>query len=116
METSSTLSVKTKVLRERLRNAELKALLHKVANSPSVVVKVARGEALVGAIEEWEMLLCPHNFSKLHPLLSCRIYAGGVMGTGVKEDDRAFRSRLQSPIKTIEIEAFSRWVKVWVCC
>lgn len=94
MKAPSTLSVETKIFCERLRNTELKSFLHEVANGPSVVVEITGSEPLVGTIEEWKKPLRSYNLGKFHPLFPCRIYAGGVVGTGVEEDNRALRSRL----------------------
>lgn len=116
MKAPSTFSVETKILRERLRNTEFKALLHEVVNGPSVVVEITRSESLVGTIEERKMLLRPYDLGKLHPLFPCRIYTGGVVSASVEKDDRALRGRLQSPIETVEVEAFSGRVIIRVCC
>lgn len=116
MKASSTFSVETKILCERLRNTEFKAFLHEVANGPSVVVEITRSEPLVGTIEERKMLLRLYDLGKLHPLLPCGIYTGGVVSAGVEEDDRALGGRLQSPIETVEVEAFSGRVIIRVCC
>lgn len=114
MKASSALSVETKILCERLRNTKLKAFLHEVTNGPRVVVEITGSEPLIGTIEERKKLLCSYDLGKLHPLIPGRIYTSGVMGTSVKEDDRARGGRLQSSTEPVEVEAFGGRVIVRV--
>lgn len=60
VESASALTVKTEVLSERLRDAQLEALLDEVADCPGVADQVAGCEALVCGIEEGEVRAGAH--------------------------------------------------------
>lgn len=62
MESACTLAIEAEVLGEGLRNAELKALGDEVADSPGIVLKVARSEPLVSAVEKGEMFFGTNQF------------------------------------------------------
>ena len=76
---ADTLTVKTKVLSERLAEKDLVALLNEVADGEGVAVDVARGEALVGHVEEGEVLLGLDDLGELLPLLLGGVDTGGVL-------------------------------------
>ena len=54
-----------------------------------VLVRIARGEALVGAVEEDDMVLGLHGRRDLRPLLDGRVDAGRVVRAGVQQEERA---------------------------
>lgn len=87
MQSTNTFAVQTEVLGEGLGNGEFEALLCEVADSPSVIVQIAGSEALVGAIEEGEMVAGAHGLGDFDPLLLCRVDTGRVVGAGVEDED-----------------------------
>lgn len=87
VEGAGTLAVETKVLGKGLRHAELEALRDEVADRPGVVLKIAGRKALIGAVEEGEVLLGGDQFGELGPLRVGEIDTGGVVGTGMQEND-----------------------------
>ena len=94
-EGSNTLAVETHVLGERLAQGNVVALLDKVAHGKGVLVGVARGEALVGHVEEGKVVLLLDNVGDLLPLLLGRVDTGGVVGAGVKQEDAALGGGLE---------------------
>lgn len=89
MESACALAVEAEVLSEGLRDAELEALLDEVPDGPGVAAQVAGGEALVGAVEEGEVGALAHDDGDFLPLVLGEVYACGVVGAGVEEDDGA---------------------------
>lgn len=72
--------VETEVLREGLRDEQLVlGLVGEVADRPGVLVEIARGEALVGHVEERKQLARFANVRDAHPLFARRVAAGWVM-------------------------------------
>lgn len=114
VEAASTLTVETKVLGETLRNDKLEALLDEVANRGSIASKAATGEALVGAVEEGEVVLAADDGGKLLPLLKCRVDTGRVVGARVKENNGTLRRLLDAALHALEVEAASLLVEVRV--
>ena len=90
VEGACSFAVEAEVLGEGLGDAEFEALVDEVADGPGVVFEVARGETLVGAVEEWEVVFGADDFCEVGPLGVGGVYAGGVVGAGVEEDDAAF--------------------------
>lgn len=114
VERASSLTVQTEVLSEGLGDAQFETLVYEVADSPSVADQIARGETLVRGVEEGEVVLFFHDGCDLFPLVLGRVDAGGVVGAGVEEDDRAGRRCLQRLEHTGEIEAFGLFGEVGV--
>jgi hypothetical protein len=81
------------------------ALLDEVADSEGILVDVTAGEALVGHVEEGEVVLLLHNLGDLLPLLLGRVNASGVVSAGVEEEDTAERSGKEVSLETLEVEA-----------
>ena len=105
VEAARALAVETEVLRVRLRDYELEALLDEVADRPSILSQVARGETLVCGVEEGEVFLCANHFGDLLPLVLCRVDAGGVVSAGVEHDDGALVCGLAGVDEAVEVEA-----------
>lgn len=80
------------------------ALLNEVTDSESILISVAAGEALVGHIEESEVALVLDNGGDLLPLLGGGINTGGVVSTGVEEEDAALGSSLEVSSQTLEVK------------
>lgn len=89
MEGARPLAVQAEVLGERLRDAEFETLRDEVPHRPRVVLKIARGEALVGAVEEGEVLLLADDFGDAFPLLARGVNACRIVSAGVEQDDTA---------------------------
>lgn len=103
VESTRTLAVQTQILRERLSDTELEALLGEIANGPRVADQITGREALIGGVEEGEMLTLADHRGDFLPLLLGGIYAGRVMGTGVEKDDGAGQGRAQGLKHAIDI-------------
>lgn len=115
----ASLTVKAKVFGKGLRAEHLEAHGDKVAHGPGVLLQAARGEALIGRVEE-DKQLPPlvveeesrsdealvdwlsrataanyhHDFSDLLPLLLSWIGAGRVVSAGVQDEDGTLRTAL----------------------
>jgi len=87
VESASALAVEAEVLSEGLRDAELEALFDEVPDCPGVAAEVAGGEALVSSVEEWDVRALAHDDGDFLPLVLGEVYACGVVGAGVEEDD-----------------------------
>ena len=115
VEGSGTLTVQTQVLGKRLGNAQFKALVDKVSNSPRVAYQVARREPLIGTVEEGEMLPLANDLCDKLPLLLGRIDAGRVVGAGVQEHDGPRQRGTKGEEHAFKVEAlgFGREVRVF---
>lgn len=105
VEGTRALAVQTEVLGEGLRNAQLESLLDEVADGPRVPHEVARGEALVGGVEEREVRFLAHHGGDLFPLVLGGVDAGRVMRAGVEQDDAAGRGGAEGVDHAVEVEA-----------
>lgn len=105
VEGAGALAVETEVLGERLRDAQLEALVDEVAHGPGVAGEVAGRKTLVGAVEEGEQLAVAHDDGDLLPLVLGEVDAGGVVGAGVQQDDGAGRGGAQGGQHAVEVEA-----------
>lgn len=105
VEASSSLAIEAKVLGETLANDSLKSLLNKVADGGGILGEVARSEALVGTVEEGEMLLLSDNDSQLLPLVEGRVDTGRVMGARVQQDNGTLGSSLDGSLHALKVEA-----------
>ena len=114
VEGTRSLTIQTKVLGKGLGDAELKALLDKVANRPGIANQVTRGEALVGGVEEGELVALAHHRCDLLPLLLRGVHAGGVVCAGMQQDDGTGRRCLQRTDHAIKVEALGLGGEVWV--
>ena len=93
---------------------ELEALLDEVADGPIVCAQRARGETLVCAVEEGELLPLLHDGGNLFPLILSRVDTGGVVCAGVEKDDAAFGCRLEGAEHAVKVEALGLLAEVWV--
>lgn len=62
------LTIKTKILGERLRDDQFEASVHEVPDSPRIAVQIARSEPLVSRVKEWEQFLFFHHIGYFFPL------------------------------------------------
>ena len=114
MEAACALTVETKVLGVRLCHEELEALLDEVADGPVVCAERARSEALVGAVEEGELLPLLHDGSDLLPLFLRWVNACGVVCASVKKDDASFWSGFECADHAIKVKTLGVLAEVWV--
>jgi len=98
-EGTNALAVKSHVLSERLGDGYLVSLGHKVAHGKGITTGRARGEALVGHVEEGEELLLLNDVGDFNPLGLGRVDTCGVVCAGMEENNSALRSRLQTRIR-----------------
>ena len=104
-EGADALAVQTHVLGKRLGQADVVALGDEVAHGEGVLVDVARGETLVGHVEEGEVTLGLDGLLDLHPLLGSRVDTGRVVGAGVEEEDGALGGGVDVAEHAVEVEA-----------
>lgn len=114
MKGARALAVQAEILGKGLRDAELKALIDKVADGPDVARDVARREPLIRRVEEGEMCAVAHHGGDLHPLVPGRVDAGRVVGAGVQDDDGAAGDVAQTVEHAIDVEAAGGRVVVGV--
>lgn len=103
-EGTDTLTVETHVLSEGLAQRDVVALLDEVAGSKGILVSVTAGKALVGHVEEGEVVLLLHDIANLAPLSLGGVNTGGVVGTGVQEDDALLGGGLDVGDQTLEVK------------
>jgi hypothetical protein len=89
-------------------------LLDEVSRGESITVRVTTGKALVGHIEESEVALLFHDIANLAPLVLGGINTGGVVSTGVQQDDAVVGSGLDVSDEALEVKANSVLVVVTV--
>lgn len=94
-ECTDTFTIQAHVLRERLRKGNLVTLRYEVTDSEGVSGGVARGESLIGHIEEGEETLLLDNVGDLNPLFGSGIDAGGIVRACVEEHDRLLGNSLR---------------------
>ena len=95
-ESTNALSVQPHVLSERLCQSNLVALGNKVTDGKGILGGGARGEALIGHVEEREKFLLLHDVGNFGPLFLGRINTSRVVGTSVEQDDSLLWSCLRS--------------------
>ena len=93
------------VLGEALAQSDVVALLDKVTGRESVLVGVAAGEALVGHVEEGKVTLLLHDVADLAPLVLSGIDTGGVVSTGVQQDDAVVGGGLDVGDQALKVQA-----------
>jgi hypothetical protein len=104
-EGTDTLTVETHVLGEGLSQADVVALLDKVADGKGVLVGVTRSEALVGHVEERVVASLLDGVAQLPPLSLGRVDTSGVVGASVEQEDAALGSSLDVGKHALEVEA-----------
>jgi hypothetical protein len=114
VEAARAFAVEAKVFGEGLGNAELETFGDEVAEGPGVIGEVSACEALICAVEEWEVAFGSYNGGDFFPLLLCRVYPCGIVGAGVEEYDASFRGSTESGEHAIEVEALGRGEEVRV--
>jgi hypothetical protein len=114
VEAARAFAVEAEVFGEGLGNAEFKPFGDEVTEGPGIVGEVAACEALISAVEEWEVAFGSYNGGNFLPLLLCGVYSCGVVGTGVEKYDASFRGSTKSRDHAIEVKALGRGVEVRV--
>lgn len=80
------------------------ALGNEVAGGKGILVSVTTGKALVGHVEESEVALLLHDIADLAPLGLGRVNTGGVVGTGVEQDDAVLGGCLDVLDQALEVQ------------
>lgn len=111
---ANTLVVQSKVLGERLRTKQLKASLHEIADSKSIVNRITARKPLVGRVKEREKLLLFDDVGELNPLLLGRIAACWVVGASMEDDNGSLGGVLQISTETFEVDGSGVWIPVAV--
>ena len=114
MEAACALTVEAEILGVGLGNEELEALLDEVADGPVVCTKGTRSEALVGAVEEGELLPLLHDSSDLLPLFLRGVNACGVVCASVKKDNASFWCGPECADHAIKVKTLGVLAEVWV--
>jgi len=109
---TSTLTIESHNLGERLSNNHLEALGHEETETIGILVEGARGESLVCSIEEGIKLSALAHISDLLPLGLSGVNTGGVVGTGVEEHAGAWLGRVQVSEHSFDIETLGLFVEV----
>jgi len=95
-ESTNAFAIETHILRERLGQSDLVALLNEVTDGERVLGGVPGGETLVRHVEEGEELLFLDEVRDFPPLGRGGVNTGGVVGAGVQENDSTLGSVLGS--------------------
>jgi hypothetical protein len=93
------------VLGEALAQDGSETLLDEVAQRKGVLVSVAAGKALVGHVEEGEVVARLDGLGDLGPLLLGGVDARGVVGAGVEQDDAVLGHALDVGNHALKVEA-----------
>ena len=114
VESASPLTVQTQILGKGLRDAQFEPLVDKVPDGPRIAHQVPRCEALVGAVEEGEMLALADHLGNLLPLVLGWVDASRIMGAGMQENDGPGQCRTQGCDHAVKVEALGLGGEVWV--
>jgi hypothetical protein len=101
---NSSLNETYHVLGETLAQSDVVALGNEVARSKGISVSVTAGEALVGHVEESEVTLRLHDIADLAPLGLGGVNTGGVVSTGVQQNDAALGGGLDVLDETLKVQ------------
>lgn len=89
-------------------------MLDEVADGPVVCAERTRREALVGTVEEGELLPLLHNCCDLLPLVLRGVNACGVVCASVEEDNASFRCRFECADQAVKVKTLGLFAEVWV--
>lgn len=103
-EGTDALTVETHVLGEGLGQADVVALLDEVADGKGILVGVARGETLVGHVEEGVVASLLDGIADLPPLSLGRVDTSGVVGASVEQEDAALGGSLDVGEHALEVK------------
>lgn len=85
MEGTSTLTIESHNLSERLSDDHLEALVKEISETVCISIEESRSESLVGSVEEGEKLILFTDIGDLSPLFLSRVNSSGVMGASVEK-------------------------------
>lgn len=114
VKSTSTLTVKTHDLGERLGDAHLEALVEEVSQADTVLIQVTGHEALIGSVKEGIESVLVANSSDLLPLIKSRIDTSRVVSAGVEKHRGAGSGVFKILEHSLEIETLSLLVEVAV--
>ena len=103
-EGTDTLTIETHVLGKALSKDKLMTLLNEQTNRVGILVGVTTGEALVGHVEEWEVLFLLDHIADLLPLLRSWVDAGGVVSASMKQNHTLARSSFEISNHAIKVK------------
>jgi hypothetical protein len=92
------------VLSETLAQSDVVALSNEVAGGKGILVSVTAGKALVGHVEESEVALRLHDIADLAPLGLGGVNTGGVVSTGVQQNNAALGGGLDVLDEALEVQ------------
>mmetsp|Transcript_45003 Transcript_45003/g.78580 ORF Transcript_45003/g.78580 Transcript_45003/m.78580 type:complete len:355 (-) Transcript_45003:281-1345(-) len=113
-EATHSLTVETEVLGERLTQHDGVTVGDKLANGIGIGFCVARGETLVGAVKEDQVVLLQHQLGQNIPLVLGRIAACGVVRTGMQHEERTILGVLDVVHKALEVDRLGGGIVVLV--
>lgn len=93
-------TVETKVLGEGLREHDIVAVGDELTHWASVLLGRPAREALVGNVEEAEVLLVLSDLADLGPLLLVGVHTGGVVSASVQQKNGALGSFLRENVRS----------------
>jgi len=114
VEGTSSLTIETHDLGERLSDDHLESLIEEVTETVTILIEATTGESLVGGIEEGVEVVLLANLSNLVPLLLGRIDTSGVVSASVQEHARTSGGSLEILNHTLEVETLGLGVEVSV--
>jgi len=114
MEGTSSLTIESHNLSERLRDDHLEALIEEVSETVSISVEESGGEALVSSVKEGEKIILGADSGDISPLSLGGVDTSGVMGTGVEEDNRSRLGVSEILKHSVDVESLGLGVEVSV--
>jgi len=109
---TSTLTVETEVLGERLEEHDVVGVLLEESKGVGVLLEVTTGESLVGRVEGGEKLLSLDDLKDLLPLALSRVDTGRVVGADVEHDNGVVLGSVKVFLEALEVESLGLGVVV----
>jgi hypothetical protein len=113
-EKSSTFTVDTEVLGERLEKHDVVSVLLEKSEGVSILLEITGSETLVSGIKAGEKLLSLDDFEDISPLARSRINTSRVVRADMEHDERMVLASLKIFEHTVKVESLSLLIKVSV--
>jgi len=111
---TSTLTIETKVLGERLEEHDVVGMLLEKLERVAIFLEITTGETLIGRVESGEQLFALNNLEDVLPLRVGGVNTGGVVGADVEHDNRVVFGIVKIFLHAFEVETLGGWVVIAV--
>jgi len=114
VESSTSFTIETHDLSERLSDAHLETLVKEISESFSILIQVSSDESLIGSVKEWVESSFLAYLSNDLPLVHGWVDTGWVVSTSVEQNCGSISGILEIFNHTLEIKSLSFLVEVSV--